>query len=207
TRGLVICTCGATGRVPKSAELLKSFVENDIFDFVLTFAGVYTMDTIVAPALTRFVENVYIYDMKIWDALEKSFGEDLHALKQAPVMLAFADIRIGPNNTRERVVDSRVLAYSNLLDGRPWGLDIFRCLNAKCGAPSYNIIFHPYGKKYYGRYWLNTNIRYTCLQCRMTVNKIPCPKWIHAAFSQNYGRVWYQWPLTAAQLRDIGVTR
>ncbi|KAG1717420.1 hypothetical protein EDB19DRAFT_1653683, partial [Suillus lakei] len=205
TRGLIICTCGATGRVSKSAELLKSLVQLDIFDFVLTFAGVYTMDTIVVPALTRFVENVYVYDMKIWEALEQSFGEDRHALNQSPVMLAFADIRVGPNNTRERVVDSRVLAYSNLRDGRPWGLDVFRCLNLGCNAPSFNMIFHPSGRQYYGRRWLETKMKYSCLQCRMTTTAISCPKWIYGAGSQNYGRVWYRWPLTAEQLREIGV--
>ncbi|KAG2029761.1 hypothetical protein BDR03DRAFT_987540 [Suillus americanus] len=163
------------------------------------------MDTIVAPALTRFIENVYIYNMKIWDALEQSFGEDLHALKQAPMMLAFANIHVGPNNSREHVVDSQVLVYSNLLDGRPWGLDIFRCLNAKCGAPSYNIIFHHSGKQYYGNHWLKSKVRYTCLQCHITEKAIPTPTWIFLARSHNFGRVWYRWPLTAEQLRDIGV--
>ncbi|KAG1808898.1 uncharacterized protein BJ212DRAFT_1484752 [Suillus subaureus] len=192
THGLIVCTCGATGRVPKSAELLKSLIKNDIFDFVLTFAGIYIMDTIIAPALTWFIENVYIYDMKIWDALEQSFSEDLHALKQAPVMLAFANIYVDLNNTHECVVDSQVLMYSNLLDGGPWGLDIFCCLNAKCGSPSYNIIFRHCSKQYYGRYWLKTNIRYTCLQCHITNKAITTPKWIFLAWSQNFGCIWYQ---------------
>jgi hypothetical protein len=191
--------------VPGLCSQLTSLIISDIFDFVLTFAGVYTMDTIVVPALSRFVENVYVYDMKLWEALEQSFAEDLHSLNQAPVMLVFADIRVGPNNTRERVVDSRVLAYSNLQDGRPWGLDVFRCLNQECSAPAFNIIFHPSGTQYYGRHWLETNIQYTCLKCRMNRKNIPCPKWIYPARSQNYGRVWYRWPLTADQLRDIGV--
>jgi hypothetical protein len=143
--------------------------------------------------------------MKIWEALEQSFGEDRHALNQSPVMLSFADICIGPNNTRERVVDTRVLAYSNLKDGRPWGLDSFRCFNTQCNAPSFNIIFHPCGKQYYGKHWLETKVKYTCLQCRMIKKAIPCPQWIYPARSQNYGRVWYRWPLTAEQLRDIGV--
>ncbi|KAG2741702.1 hypothetical protein P692DRAFT_20840352 [Suillus brevipes Sb2] len=204
-RGLIITSCGATGRVTDSVERLKRLVELDIFDFVLAFAGVYTLDTIVVPALTRFVENVYVYDMKIWEALEQSFGEDRHALNQSPVMLSFADICVGPNNTRERVVDTRVLAYSNLKDGRPWGLDSFRCFNAQCNAPSFNIIFHPCGKQYYGKHWLETKVKYTCLQCRMIKKAIPCPKWIYPARSQNYGRVWYRWPLTAEQLCEIGV--
>jgi hypothetical protein len=179
--------------------------QSDIFDFVLAFAGVYTLDTVVVPALTRFVENVFVYDMKIWDALESSFGEDRHALNQSPVMLSYADFREGPNNTRERVIDTRVLAYSNLKDGRPWGLDMFRCFNRECQAPSYNMIFHPHGKQYYGKQWVETKLRYVCLECKTTQKAIPCPTWIHGAKSQNYGRVWYPWPLTVAQQRDIGI--
>jgi hypothetical protein len=163
------------------------------------------MDTVVVPALTRFVENVYVYDMKIWSALEQSFGEDRHALNQSPVMLAFADIRIGPGNMRERVVDCRVLAYSNLKDGRPWGLDMFRCFNVQCNAPSYNMVFHPSGRQFYGKHWCDTKLKYTCLQCRTTRKGISCPAWIHPADAQNYGRVWYRWPLTAQQQRDIGI--
>lgn len=163
------------------------------------------MDTIVVPALTRFVENVYVYDMKIWPALEQSFGEDRHALNQSPVMLAFADITIGPDKTRERVVDCRVLAYSNLKDGRPWGLDMFRCFNQRCNAPSYNMIFHPSGRHFVGKHWCETKLKYTCLQCKTTRKSIPCPTWIHPANTQNYGRVWYQWPLTAQQQLEIGI--
>ncbi|KAG1816609.1 hypothetical protein EV424DRAFT_1324833 [Suillus variegatus] len=204
-RGLVICSCGSTGRVPQSAQLLKLIVERDIFDFVLAFAGVSTMDAVVVPALNRFIENIYVYDMKIWQALEESFGEDRHALNHSPVLLSFADITSDINDKRQRVVDTRMMAFSNLRDGRPWGLDIFRCFNASCKAPAYNMIFHPSGKQYYGKQWVQTKIKYTCLQCQTVVKGISCPTWVHAAKSYNYGRVWYQWPLTADQLRDIGV--
>ncbi|KAG1830500.1 hypothetical protein DFJ58DRAFT_671594, partial [Suillus subalutaceus] len=177
----------------------------DVFDFVLTFAGVSTIDSIVVPALNRFIENVYVFDMQIWDAMEESFGEDRHALNQSPVFISFATINTRPDGVRERVVDARVLAYSNLRDGRPWGLDIYRCWNVQCQAPAYNMIFHPHGKQLFGQRWVDTKLKYTCLQCRMTQRAIACPSWIHGARSQNYGRVWYQWPLTPAQRRDIGI--
>jgi hypothetical protein len=163
------------------------------------------MDAVVVPALNRFIENVYVYDMKIWGALEESFGEDRHALNHSPVVLSFADIQTDINDRRTRVVDTRVLAFSNLKDGRPWGLDIFRCFNVDCQAPAYNIIFHPSGKQYYAKQWIQTKIKYTCLECKKVVKGIPCPTWIHRAASHNYGRVWYQWPLTAEQQRDIGI--
>ncbi|KAG2063551.1 hypothetical protein BDR04DRAFT_1037639 [Suillus decipiens] len=204
-RGLVICCCGSTGRLTTSANVLKRLVEQDIFDFILTFAGVSTIDTIVVPALNRFIENVYIFDMEIWDAVEESFGEDRHALNQTPVFISFATMQDGSQGECQRVVDTRLFAYNNLKDGRPWGLDIYRCWNVQCQAPAYNMIFHPHGKQYYGKHWVQTKIKYTCLQCRMTQKAIPCPSWVHAACSQNYGRVWYQWPLSAAQKREIGI--
>ncbi|KAG1719708.1 uncharacterized protein EDB91DRAFT_1065368, partial [Suillus paluster] len=204
-RGLVICSCGSTGRVNGSVTSLKRMVERDLFDFVLTFAGVSTLDSVVVPALNRFIENVYVYDMKIWDALEESFGEDRHALNQSPVMLSFADIQVGADKVPYRVVDTRVLAYSNLKDGRPWGLDIYRCWNETCQAPAYNMIFHPHGKQRFGMQWVQTKMRYQCLQCKMEQRSIPCPTWIHAARSQNFGRVWYQWPLSTKQKREIGI--
>ncbi|KAG0691816.1 hypothetical protein DFH29DRAFT_883665, partial [Suillus ampliporus] len=58
-RGIVLCSCGSTGRVTSSVNRLKKLVEMDIFDFVLSFAGVYTVDSLVVPALGRFV--VYIW--------------------------------------------------------------------------------------------------------------------------------------------------
>lgn len=178
---------------------------SDLFDFVLTFAGISTIDTIVVPALNRFIENVYVFDMAIWDALEESFGEDRHALNQSPVFISFATIKIGSKGERYRVVDSRVLAYSNLRDGRPWGLDIYRCWNVQCQAPAYNMLFHPHGKQFFGSRWVETKLKYTCLQCNMVQKAIPCPTWVNGACSQNYGRVWYQWPLTESQRRDIGI--
>ncbi|KAG2090479.1 uncharacterized protein F5147DRAFT_780287 [Suillus discolor] len=123
--GLVICSCGSTRRVMESAQLLKCMVERDIFDFMLAFTGISTMDAVVVPALNRSIENVYIYNIKIWDALEESFWEDRHTLNHLPVVLSFADIQNDINKKRTRVVDTRVLAFSNLKDGRPWGLDIF----------------------------------------------------------------------------------
>jgi len=174
----------------------------DVFDFVFTFAGVSTLPSLVVPALTRFVENVFIYDMRIWEALQQSFGEDRHALNSAPVMLSFAEIDRGPNNTSSRVVDTRVLAYSNLKDGRPWGLDIYRC--PSCGGPAYNMIFHPDGHHYLGNKWIDTKFKYKCMKCGAIGRKISSPSWIYAAGSQNYGRVWYKWPLTHSQLREIG---
>lgn len=163
------------------------------------------MDPVVVPALNRFIENVYVYDLQIWDALEESFGEDRHALNQSPVFLSFAEMKTNGDKVRQRIVHTRVLAYSNLKDGRPWGLDIYRCLNAGCNAPAYNMIFHPHGKQYYGKQWLQTKIKYECLQCGIVHKAIQCPPWIHAGRSQNFGRVWYEWPLSAEQKRDIGI--
>lgn len=191
----------------RSLEISCSYTprNSDIFDFVLTFAGVSTLDQVVVPALNRFIENVYVYDLKIWDALEESFGEDRHALNQSPVFLSYADMMPDENRVRKRLVNTRVLAYSNLKDGRPWGLDIYRCGNVACQGPAYNMIFHPHGKQYYGMHWLQTKMRYSCLQCGSMQKAIACPTWIHAARSQNYGRVWYEWPLSAEQKRDIGI--
>ena len=163
------------------------------------------MDSVTVPALNRFIENVYVYDMKIWDALEESFGEDRHALNQSPVMLSYADIEIGKDNVPRREIETRVLAYSNLKDGRPWGLDIYQCWNQNCQAPAYNMIFHPHGKQHFGMRWLETKMRFECLKCHMTQKSIPCPTWIHAARSQNYGRVWYHWPLSISQKNEIGI--
>ncbi|KAG2057311.1 hypothetical protein BDR06DRAFT_878201 [Suillus hirtellus] len=178
---------------------------SEIFDFVLTFAGISTIDTIVVPALNRFIENVYIYDMEIWDAMEESFGEDRHILNQSLVFISFATIQSGPHGERKCTVNMRLLAYNIFKDGQPWGLNIYRCWNVQCQAPAYNMIFHTHGKQYYGRQWVETKVRYTCLQCHMTQKGIPCPSWVHAARSQNYGRVWYQWPLSVAQRREIGI--
>ncbi|KAG2108261.1 uncharacterized protein F5147DRAFT_773845 [Suillus discolor] len=203
-RGLVIC-CGSTGRLSESANLLNRFIERDVFDFVLTFAGVSTIDSIVVPALNRFIENVYVFDMHIWDAMEESFGEDRYALNQSPMYISFATITNGPNGERNHIVDARVLAYSNLKDGCPWGLDIYRCWNVQCQAPAYNMIFHVHGKQFFGQRWVEMKLKYMCLQCKMMQKGITCPSWVHAARSQNYGHVWYQWPLTSAQRHEIGV--
>jgi hypothetical protein len=182
-----------------------SIVVSDVFDFILTFAGVSTLDSVIVPALSRFVENVYVYDMKFWRALEESFGEDRHALNQSPVFLAFAELHVGSDNIPHRVVEARLLAYSNLEDGRPWGLDSYRCSNVACQAPAYNILFHPHGKQWFGQQWLKTKVRTHCLKCDMKEKHILCPGWIHSAKTQNYGRVWYHWPLTIDQKRDIGI--
>ncbi|OJA20362.1 hypothetical protein AZE42_07311 [Rhizopogon vesiculosus] len=202
-RGLVICSCGSTGRVTESVNALKQLVECDIFDFVLVPAGVSTMDTTVVPAINRFLENVFVYDMKIWDALLQSFGEDKHVLNSTPIMLSFADMQISSHGTRKRSVDTRVIAYSNLKDGRPWGFDIYQC--RMCNEPAHNLIFHPDGKQFYGKEWLQTKMKYRCLKCKAYIRRIPTPSWIHVADSQNYGRVWYNWPLTLQQRQDLGM--
>lgn len=184
------------------AKISNELYVSDIFDFVLAFAGVSTLQMLVLPAIVRFIENVYVYDMKLWDALQESFGEDKHALNSAPIMLSFADIALDNNQQPHRVTETRLLAYSNLKDGRPWGLDIYRC--GGCEGPAYNMIFHPDGKQYYGSQWIRGKIKYQCMSCDYIRRNIPCPSWIHAAGNQNFGRVWYNWPLTHAQLTDIG---
>ncbi|KAG1843316.1 hypothetical protein DFJ58DRAFT_665394, partial [Suillus subalutaceus] len=204
-RGLVICACGSTGRVAESAMLLRRIVESDIFDFILTFAGVSTMDSVVVPALNRFIENVYIYDMKFWDALEESFGEDRHALNQSPVFLSFSETHVGQNNVRLRVVYTRVLAYSNLKDRRPWGLDIYRCLNPDCQAPAYNMSFTRHGKQFYGKHWLTTKIKYACLECKNRGEGHSMSKLDTRGSVSELWSVWYEWPLTSEQEREIGI--
>lgn len=187
-------------------ELNKSIVPydiwpcSDIFDFVLTFADIPTIDTIVVPVLNHFIENIYIYNIEIWDVMEESFGEDRHTSNQSPVFISFATIQSGSHGERKCTVNMRLLTYNNLKDGRPWGLDIFWCWNVQCQAPAYNMIFHVHGKQ-----WVETKIKYTCLQCCMIQKGIPCSSWIHAVRSQKYGRVWYQWPLSVAQQCKIGI--
>ncbi|KAG2108241.1 uncharacterized protein F5147DRAFT_652961 [Suillus discolor] len=160
---------------------------------------------IIVPALNRFIKNVYVYDMEMWDAMEESFGEDRYALNQLPVFISYATLKPNQNSQWQHMVDTRVLAYNNLKDGRPWGLNIYQCWNVQCQAPAYNMIFHAHGKQYYGRQWVETKIKYTCLQCRMMQKGIPCPSWVHAVWSQNFGHVWYQWPLSLAQRHEIRI--
>jgi hypothetical protein len=182
------------------------YCDRDIFDFVFAFAGVSTVDSIVVPALSRFVENVFVYDMGLWAALERSFGEDKHALNTTPVMLSFAEYRKRPDNTRDRVVHTRVLAYSNFKDARPWGFDIYRCSNPTCGARAHDMIFHADGKQYYGNKWIQTKMKTTCMKCNQTRRKIATPPWINSCSIENMGRCWYTWPLTLAQRMDLGIT-
>ncbi|KAG2121473.1 hypothetical protein DEU56DRAFT_746634 [Suillus clintonianus] len=201
-RGLALCSCGPTGRVTKSATLLKQMVEYNIFDFVFCFSGVSTIDSMVVPALSRFLENVFVYDMKPWEALERSFGEDRHALEASPVVLCFSGRRY-TGDSYERVVESRMLAYSSFADSRPWGLDMFCCEN--CGGPSQNIKFNACGRKSYGNKWLQTKMKYYCRQCKVSKQAIPAPDWVNSCRSDNMYRVWYNWPLTNEQLASIGV--
>lgn len=170
------------------------------------FTGVSTLDSVIVPALSRFVENVYVYNMKFWRALEELFGEDRHALNQSPIFLAFTEHHVGSNNVPRCVVEARVLTYSNFKDGRPWGLDSYRCSNVMCQAPAGNILFHPHGKQWFGQQWLKTKVRIHCLKCNIKEKHILCPGWIHSAKMQNYRCVWYHWPLTTDQKRDIGIT-
>lgn len=179
----------------------------DIFDFVFCFAGVSTVDALVVPSLSRFVENVFVYDMNPWEALEQSFGEDRRSLNSSPVMLSFATYKTLPDNKRERVVETRVLAYSNIKDARPWGFDIYQCGNVKCGARAHDMLFHPDGKQFYGASWLETKLKSTCMKCKETRRKIPSPSWVHACGAENIGRCWYRWPLTHAQRMEIGINR
>ncbi|KAG2133434.1 hypothetical protein BD769DRAFT_1323306, partial [Suillus cothurnatus] len=145
-----------------------------IFNFVLMFVGISTLDQVVVPVLNRFIKNVYIYNLKIWDTLEESFGEDRHALNQSPEFLSYANMMPDENRVRKCLVNTRVLAYSNLKDGQPWGLNICRCGNVACQGPAYNMIFHPH------EHWLQTKMRYSCLQCSSIQRAIACPTWIHA---------------------------
>lgn len=157
----------------------------------------------MTPALTRFVENVFVYDMEIWKALEQSFGEDRHALNSAPVMLSFAMFERQPDGTRRRIVHTRVLALSNLRDARPWGLHIYQCHS--CRAHAHNMIFHPDGHQFVGAKWLQTKIKYECLVCGASRRSISTPPWVHKSGEENFGRVWYAWPLSLDELKEIGV--
>jgi hypothetical protein len=178
----------------------------NIFDFVFSFAGVSTIDLIVVPALDRFVENVFVYNMNVWDALERSFGEDKRALNSSPILLCFAEYTTLADNTRQRVVHSRVLAYSNFRDGRPWGLDIYRCAKSTCGANAHDMTFHPDGKQGYGKKWLKMKMKTKCMKCGDMRRKVSTPSWVHMCGGDNVFRVWYEWPLTLAQRMEIGIT-
>lgn len=181
----------------------------NIFDFVFTFAGVYTVDSLVVPALSRFVENVYVYDMEIWDALQRSFGEDRRALNSSPVMLSFAEYHTSPNrpDARDRVVSTRVLAYANFKDARPWGLDMYQCFNPHCRASAHNMIFHADGRQFYGKKWLETRMRTKCLACGDMRRGIEAPSWVNQCGGDNNARVWFFWPLTMSQRMEIGITQ
>ncbi|KAG1837429.1 hypothetical protein C8R48DRAFT_622843 [Suillus tomentosus] len=201
SRGLVLCTCGPTGRITKSVTMLKMMVELNIFDFVLVFSGVSTIDNLVIHALNRFVENVFVYHMKPWDALLQSFGEDRHAIDASPVVLCFAELAEGPSH--QRVVECRMLALSSFADARPWGLDMYRC--PQCAGPSQNIQFNACGRKFYGSKWLQTKMKIHCRQCKTSKVDIAAPTWVHSCHTDNLFRVWYHWPLTNSQLSEIGV--
>jgi hypothetical protein len=181
-------------------------VVRNIFDFVFSFAGVSTVDLIIVPALNRFVENVFVYNMTPWDALLRSFGEDTHALNSSPILLSFAEYKTLGDNSRQRIVHTRVLAYSNFRDGRPWGLDIYRCSNPSCDASAHNMTFHPDGKQGYGKQWLRTRVKTRCLKCRDFRRKVSTPSWVHMCDGDTLSRVWYEWPLSLAQRMEIGLT-
>ncbi|KAG2090284.1 hypothetical protein BD769DRAFT_1679707 [Suillus cothurnatus] len=118
-QGLIICCCGSTGKLPQSVKLLKHLVEDDIFNFVLMFVGISTLDQVVVPVLNRFIKNVYVYNLKIWDTLEELFGEDRHALNQSREFLSYANMMPDENRVQKCLINTRVLAYSNLKDGQP----------------------------------------------------------------------------------------
>ncbi|KAG1794970.1 uncharacterized protein BJ212DRAFT_1291627, partial [Suillus subaureus] len=52
----------------------------EYLDFVFCFAGVTTINALIISALNCFVENVFMYDMGIWAALQALFDQDKHAL-------------------------------------------------------------------------------------------------------------------------------
>ncbi|KAG1813013.1 hypothetical protein EV424DRAFT_1326776, partial [Suillus variegatus] len=155
-----------------------------------------TIDSMVVPALHRFIENIFIYEMRPWEALERSFGEDRHALEASPVFLCFTDMRA-------KVTVSRMLAYSNFAESRPWGLDMYCCEH--CGGPSQNIRFNACRQKSYGNKWLQMKMKYYCQQCKVSKQAIPAPDWVNSCRSDSMYRVWYDWPLTHEQLASIGV--
>ncbi|KAG2354160.1 hypothetical protein BDR07DRAFT_1306932, partial [Suillus spraguei] len=201
--GLVLCTCGPTGRITKSVTMLKIMVDLNVFDFVLVFSGVSTIDNLVIHALSCFIENVFMYHMKPWDALLQSFGEDRHAIDTSPVVLCFADM-IAEGTSYERVVKCRMLALSSFGDAQPWGLDMYCC--PQCAGPSQNIQFNACRRKFYRSRWLQTKMKIYCHQCKTSKDDIPAPSWVHSCCMDNLYRVWYNWPLTNLQLSEIGVS-
>ncbi|KAG1813017.1 hypothetical protein EV424DRAFT_1326755, partial [Suillus variegatus] len=174
----------------------------NIFDFILVFSGVSTIDNLVIHALNRFVENIFVYHMQPWDALLQSFGEDRHALDASPIVLCFADI-IAEGTSYQRIVECRMMALSSFTDARPWGLDMYCCPN--CAGPSQNIQFNACGRKFHGSRWLETKMKICCRQCHTSIVDIPAPSWVYSCRTDNLYRVWYHWPLTNSQLSDIGV--
>ncbi|KAG1804132.1 uncharacterized protein BJ212DRAFT_1304431 [Suillus subaureus] len=104
--GIVISSCGSTGRVSKSIKHLKCLVEMNIFDFVFCFAGVMTINALIISTLNCFIENVFMYDMGIWAVLQALFGQDKHALNNTLVMLLYTEYWAvkGKPNTREHII-------------------------------------------------------------------------------------------------------
>jgi hypothetical protein len=171
-------------------------------DFVLVFSGVSTIDNLIIHALNRFVENIFVYSMKPWDALLQSFGEDRHALDATPVVLCFADV-VTDGASSLRNVECRMMALSSFADARPWGLDMYCC--PKCAGPSMNIQFNACGRKFYGSRWLDTKMKIHCRQCKFSKDGIAAPTWVKSCHTDALFRVWYNWPLSHSQLAEIHV--
>lgn len=170
---------------------------------MVAFGGYSTIDTVVAPALSRFVENTFVYQMSIWDAFLGSFGEDTHVLQSTPVVLIWAVRERGSDGKMERIVRSRMLALADLQNGRPWGLDLYRCHS--CQGSAQDISFKADGKQAPGRNWLQNAIQYSCFRCKHAARKLHCPAWVKPVVGLQY-RVCYPWPLSTTQLAEIGVT-
>lgn len=173
-----------------------------IFDFVLAFGGCSTVDSIVVPALVRFVENVYVYCMEPRTALLHSFGEDVHALDSTSVALIWAEYEvIEEGRHRRKQVNTKVFALANQLR-RPWGIDFWQCHN--CHRPMQYLRFNLCGKRYHGDQWIRNKVRYTCSACSHEERGIGCPEWIKGV--QGFKRlVEFPWPLTVAQASSLGI--
>ncbi|EIW74103.1 hypothetical protein CONPUDRAFT_78265 [Coniophora puteana RWD-64-598 SS2] len=91
-----------------SATLLRSkyfHIHRSVFNFVFAFSGRTTMEKQVSLALSKFVFNVYISRMDVWQSLLESFGQDKMALQTTSVALIWTESM--PNNTHKGRVHAK----------------------------------------------------------------------------------------------------
>ena len=183
--------------------LYYCMLNRSMFDFVLAFGGSGTIGFLVAPALLRFVENIYIYCLDPWTSLLRSFGEDQTALDSTSVALIWAEYQLNGGVRTRRQVHAKVLALANPMR-RPFGIDFWRCHS--CQQSMQYLKFNSQGKVYSGNEWTKTKMRYVCSSCGHEMRDMKCPEWIKGVGSGLNKRAEFPWPLTFAQLSELGIS-